>query len=61
MTRTYAAKRLLEHGPLTLAEMREITGWEHAAVVAALRQLMETGLAVIEYCGRRPNIYRLAT
>lgn len=28
MTRTHAAKRLLEHGSLTLGEFREITGWK---------------------------------
>lgn len=28
MTRTYALLRLLELGPLTRKEMREITGWE---------------------------------
>lgn len=27
MTRTYALKRLLEHGPMTLQEIAECTGW----------------------------------
>jgi hypothetical protein len=28
MTRTYAARRLLEHGPLTFREFCSITGWK---------------------------------
>ncbi|MCC2632158.1 MAG: hypothetical protein K0S48_44 [Ramlibacter sp.] len=60
MTRTYAAKRLLEHGPLTFTEMREITGWPARVVAGALRSLMETGVAVAERCGRHKNLYRLA-
>lgn len=36
MTREYVMKRLLEHGPLTIAELLEITGWQRRAVWAAL-------------------------
>lgn len=60
MTKTYAAKRLLEHGPLTFTEMRQITGWRYATLESALRNLMESGLAVAERCGPHRNVYRLA-
>lgn len=42
MTRTYALKRLLEHGPLTRAEITAITGWPAKTVKAALRQTLMT-------------------
>lgn len=29
MTKTYALKRLLEHGALSLSEIIEITGWPY--------------------------------
>jgi hypothetical protein len=29
MTKLYAAERLFEHGPLTGAQFRQITGWKH--------------------------------
>lgn len=60
MTRPYILCALLEHGPLTRAEVREITGWPPKAVEPALRQLLAAGLAEIEYRFRRPNLYRLA-
>lgn len=43
MTRPYAATRLLEHGPLTFAEMLEITGWSEKTLESALRRLMRQG------------------
>lgn len=39
MTRVHALKRLLEHGPLTRAEIVEQTGWSQNTVTAALRNL----------------------
>lgn len=39
MTRTYALRRLLEHGPLTVREVQEITGWERRHVDNTLRAL----------------------
>ena len=45
MTRTYAAKRLLEHGPLTRGEFANITGWKAATVSAALKCLIESRVA----------------
>lgn len=60
MTHTYAAKRLLEHGPLTWREMADITRWQRGALDAALRCLMETGLVIAERSGPHRNRYRLA-
>ncbi len=39
MTRSYAARRLLEHGPLTFREMVAITRWAAADVRNTLRSL----------------------
>ena len=61
MTRTYAAKRLLEHGPLTNREFRTITGWDEGTVSSALRNLLATGVAVFHQPpGSRHFVYRLA-
>ena len=46
MTKTYALKRLLEHGPLSFGEMFLITGWRRRTVDGALNQLREQGLAI---------------
>jgi predicted transcriptional regulator len=45
MTHTYAAKRLLEHGPLRLNEFVEITGWKKKSCQSALRRLVMYGIA----------------
>ena len=45
MTRTYAAKRLLEHGPLTFREFVQITGWPAKVAKNALFALVELGIA----------------
>jgi DNA-binding transcriptional regulator GbsR (MarR family) len=42
--RAYIAKRLLEHGPLTLSEFREITGWPTNDATQALFQLADSGV-----------------
>jgi len=42
MPRTYAAKRLLEHGPLTTPEFVEITGWQQRQAERVLQQLLDT-------------------
>jgi DNA-binding transcriptional regulator GbsR (MarR family) len=60
MTRTYTAKRLLEHGPLTFAEFMEITGWRIRIAVSALRRLISWGLVVIKNLGGRRRHYALA-
>ena len=46
MTRTHALKRLLEHGELTRAEIREITGWTAKEVSYTLCYLSEIGAIV---------------
>lgn len=60
MTRTYAAKRLLEHGPLTLREFVTITGWPYSAAQRALEHLMETELVVAVLISPHRRLYRLA-
>lgn len=42
MTRTYALKRLLEHGELSAKEMYEITGWTQDQVWATIQRLQVT-------------------
>ena len=49
MTRRHAAKRLLEHGPLTADEMRQITGWSVKVVHTTLWHLANLG--VVESSG----------
>jgi len=44
MTRTYAAKRLLEHGPLTFSEFVEITGWTTRQVEWVVYAMLDQGL-----------------
>ncbi len=48
MTRTYAMKRLLEHGPLTPTQMRQITGWTIKQVHYALDALLEANQVTID-------------
>jgi hypothetical protein len=43
MTKPYAARRLLEHGQLTFAEMLEITGWKKQILFHAIKRCMERG------------------
>ena len=50
MTRTHAALKLLEHGPLTWAEFVAITGWPRRAARKCLNWLIETGRVV--FAGR---------
>jgi transcription initiation factor IIE alpha subunit len=42
MTRTYALKRLLEHGELSSKEIEEITLWTTKQVWATLQRLQKT-------------------
>jgi predicted transcriptional regulator len=60
MTRTYTAKRLLEHGPLTWRELLEITGWREGALKGAIQSLIETEVVVAEKATAHRNVYRLA-
>ena len=41
MTRTYALRKLLEHGPLYRQEIRVITGWGKDQVEHAIDDLMD--------------------
>lgn len=43
MTRTYALKRLLEHGPMTQREIRECTRWTARTTGHALETLLAQG------------------
>jgi hypothetical protein len=47
MTRTYALKRLLEHGPLTTRQMRDITGWSCRQVNSTIDCLLKCELVVM--------------
>jgi predicted transcriptional regulator len=42
MTRTYAAEKLLAHGPLSYAELKEITGWGHSTIHFVLNRLIDS-------------------
>ena len=44
MPRTYAAKRLLEHGPLSMAQFKEITGWKPRQARRAMQNLVDAGV-----------------
>lgn len=43
MTRAYAAKRLLEHGPLTFRDFMEITGWTIHSAKNVIERLEKAG------------------
>jgi predicted transcriptional regulator len=60
MTRTYTAKRLLEHGPLTWRELLEITGWRESVLKGAIQNLIDSEFVVAEKASARRNVYRLA-
>lgn len=60
MTRPYALVRLLEHGPLTLAEMLEITRWPYRCTQAMLTRLIEERRIVAVKVGPHRNEYRNA-
>ena len=44
MSKTYALKRLLEHGPMTPGEMKACTRWPGRQVEHALNELRRCGL-----------------
>ena len=43
MTKHYAARKLLEHGPLSTSEFLEITGWTYASCIKVLARLRYEG------------------
>ncbi len=60
MTRTYAAKRLLEHGPLTFGELVEITGWSSRQVESVIYSMVDQGLVQhTSELGQRRRLYAL--
>jgi len=44
MTRTYALKKLLEHGELSSRDIEIITGWTTKQVWAAIQRLQKTDI-----------------
>jgi DNA-binding MarR family transcriptional regulator len=60
MTKTYALKRLLEHGALTPTQIQAITGWRRQQVHSTLDSLLNVGL-VKRHRGRiaKRNLYKL--
>ena len=60
MTRAHAARALLAHGPLTLAEFLEVTRWPYRSAQGVLSRLIEAGHVESQRIGRRSNQYRLA-
>lgn len=62
MTRTYAAKRLLEHGPLTFSQLVEITGWKSRQVESTIYAMVDQGdLCTLSELGTRRRLYSLAS
>lgn len=57
MTRQQTALKLLEHGPLGLAEFAEITGWPYQSAYKVLESLLDTG----EVTKPKRGIYEKAT
>ena len=51
MTRTYAAQKLLEHGPLTFADFLVITGWQKGVANKVLCRLRTKGLSTVTNIG----------
>lgn len=43
MLKSYVMLRLLNHGPLTRAQMREITGWDDKQVKSIIQYLSSNG------------------
>lgn len=60
MTRPYALARLLDHGPLTLAELIEVTRWPYRSTTAMLTRLQEEGRIVAERVSAHRCLYRNA-
>lgn len=58
MTRTYALKRLLEHGELRFREIVEITGWDAVEAWSAVNVLKISGLVTASGIQKR-TVYRL--
>jgi hypothetical protein len=59
MTRPYALRQLLKHGPLSFTELREITGWPTTILSTLVQRQMETG-AIYPLNLSRRRVYVLA-
>jgi len=64
MTRTYAGRKLLEHGPLTFKQFVEITGWPKNTAADCLTRLrrnsaIRLGWTRSDY-GNLIRLYRIA-
>lgn len=59
MTKTYALKRLLEHGELRFREIVEITGWKPSEAWSAIQCLMRKEIVSSDGIYQR-TVYRLA-
>lgn len=60
MKKAYALARLLEHGPLTMGEILEITRWKRKVAEWATREVRAAGVVVADKPCDRRAIYRLA-
>lgn len=48
MTRIYALERLLEHGPLRMAELIAITRWPRYTLTGSLARLRRHGIVTLD-------------
>ena len=55
MTKTYALKRLLEHGPMTPFDIQDCTRWTCKQVHSAINSLLESDL--IRYIKEGSTVY----
>lgn len=61
MKKVYAAAKLLEHGPLRMGELIEITRWDRKICEWVMRELVSLGIVVAEKHGPKRSTYRLAS
>lgn len=59
MSRTHALRMLLQHGPLRLVEIVEITGWGYHAARHAVRRSRAAGVLVACNLAGWPYHYEL--
>lgn len=60
MSRTHALRMLLQHGPLRLVEIVEITGWGYHAARNVVRRCRSTGVVVTRNLAGWPYHYDLS-
>lgn len=59
MTRQYALCMLLEHGPMSRAELLACTGWSGSVLRGALSACFHKGWLCVQNVGRR-RVYEVA-